>query len=110
MTIHLAEDSPDQEGGHEAQAEAEGGKPEVFGAVRTPYRKPAHRVNLMNAGSHWQTRFLDRVLVMPQPTTTLNRWFRWSLFALLVLSGVLLALWIGPGMPPVIEPAGGGLF
>jgi hypothetical protein len=64
----------------------------------------------MNAGSHWQTRFLDRVLVMSQPTTTLNRWFRWSLFALLVLSGVLLALWIGPGMPPVIEPAAGGLF
>ena len=64
----------------------------------------------MNAGSHWQTRFLDRVLVMSQPTTILMRWFRWSLFALLVVGGVALMLWLGPGAHPVIEPASGGLF
>ena len=47
---------------------------------------------------------------MSQPTTPLIRWFRWFLFALLVLGGVALALWLGPGARPVIEPASGGLF
>jgi len=106
--VQLPDEPPEQEARHEAQAESGRDVQEVFDVMGTPCRKPSHVVNLTDVAALWQIRMTPSQAMSQPNSPSRSSWLRWSFIAVLILAGIGLAVALGPGTSPVVEPVSQG--